>query len=217
MTLELKKRFVTSIFLIIFFYCIFIDKNFLAISLILVSLISFYEFIKMNFKIFKNKRALRYILNTIFILYIFILSLILYTFILSPSTVMVIILTFLICIASDIGGYVSGKIFKGKKLTKISPNKTISGSLGSFVFSILIIYLFSFFKLLSIDFRLIIFALITSLFCQLGDILFSFLKRKAKIKDTGNILPGHGGVLDRIDGILFGIPVGILTLYLLSV
>ena len=51
-----------------------------------------------------------------------------------------------------------------------------------------------------------------SFICQLGDLFISFLKRKAKIKDTGNILPGHGGVLDRIDGILFALPIGIILI-----
>ena len=110
---------------------------------------------------------------------------------------------------SDIGGLVFGKIFKGKKLTKISPNKTISGSVGSFIFSILLIPFF--FKSL-IDHNLLNILLITiivSLISQLGDLFISYLKRKAKVKDTSDLLPGHGGVLDRIDGIIFAIPLGI--------
>ena len=57
--------------------------------------------------------------------------------------------------------------------------------------------------------------MITSISCQLGDLFFSYLKRKAKVKDSGNFLPGHGGVLDRLDGILLGIPFGFLTLTLI--
>ena len=118
---------------------------------------------------------------------------------------------FSICICSDIGGLIFGKLFKGKKLTKISPNKTISGSLGSFVLSASLIPIFyyiieQFNNLL----HLIILSIIVSLSCQLGDLLVSFLKRKAKVKNTGDLLPGHGGVLDRIDGILFAMPIGIL-------
>ena len=110
---------------------------------------------------------------------------------------------------SDIGGLVIGKIIKGKKLTKISPNKTISGSIGSLIFSTLLI---PFFYANTVDQNLLIMFLITiaiSLVSQLGDLFISLLKRKAKVKDTSDILPGHGGILDRIDGIIFAIPLGI--------
>ena len=110
---------------------------------------------------------------------------------------------------SDIGGLIFGKIFKGKKLTKISPNKTISGSIGSFIFAILLI---PFFYKSQIDQNLLSILLITiiiSLTSQLGDLFISLLKRKAKVKNTSDLLPGHGGVLDRIDGIIFAIPLGI--------
>ena len=116
-----------------------------------------------------------------------------------------------ICIFSDVGGMIFGKIFKGKKLTKISPNKTISGSIGSIVLSLLTVPIFSF--LLEDEFNnlsdMIILVILVSFFCQLGDLFISFLKRKAKVKDTSDLLPGHGGVLDRIDGIIFAIPLGI--------
>jgi phosphatidate cytidylyltransferase len=112
-------------------------------------------------------------------------------------------------VASDIGGFIFGKIFKGPKLIKISPNKTISGAIGSLILSCIVLSII--FYLLTAKFYLItlIVALITSLSCQVGDLFFSYLKRKAKIKDTGNFFPGHGGVLDRLDGILLGIPFGI--------
>ena len=124
-----------------------------------------------------------------------------------------------ICILSDIGGYVIGKYFGGKKLTKISPNKTIFGSLGSFAFSlfsiITIIYYnkhFGFF-LTSTDYlKSILFILFTSFICQSGDLFISYFKRKAKVKDTGSILPGHGGLLDRIDGIIFALPAAFILL-----
>ena len=123
----------------------------------------------------------------------------------------------MICILSDIGGLLFGRIFKGPKLTKISPKKTITGSIGSFflpiIFSLMIQVYYSIPVNLS---TLIFFTLLVSLGSQLGDILFSFLKRKSKLKDTGNILPGHGGLLDRIDGILLGIPVGLIALIILS-
>jgi len=116
----------------------------------------------------------------------------------------------LIAIASDVGGLVVGRFFKGKKLTKISPKKTISGSIGSFVFSL---FLIPFFSQIITEKGLLILSMITvliSLTTQLGDLSISFLKRKANIKNTSDLLPGHGGFLDRIDGIIFAIPLGLL-------
>ena len=119
------------------------------------------------------------------------------------------------CIASDIGGITVGKILKGPKLTKLSPNKTISGAIGSILFTIILVNVlfFYFFRIFSVE--LLVVSLCTSLGCQIGDLFFSFLKRKAKIKDTGNILPGHGGLLDRLDGIFLGLPIGFISLILL--
>ena len=118
------------------------------------------------------------------------------------------------CIASDIGGFIVGKTMKGPKLTRISPNKTISGSLGSIVFTIVVMNFLFLFFLNMFSLNLIAISLFTSIGCQVGDLFFSYLKRKAKIKDTGNLLPGHGGILDRLDGIFLGIPVGFLSLNL---
>ena len=126
----------------------------------------------------------------------------------------------MICVFSDIGGFLFGKIFKGKKLTKISPKKTISGSIGSFLLSLALVPLFFQYFLsekFNSTFDLILLALIVSLSCQLGDLFISYIKRKAKVKNTGDLLPGHGGFLDRIDGILFAIPLGmILWKFLIS-
>ena len=118
------------------------------------------------------------------------------------------------CIGSDIGGYIFGKIFKGPKLTKISPKKTISGAIGSIVFSALLFCSLIFAFLNQFNYKFLVVAIITSIFCQIGDLLFSLLKRKAKLKDTGNILPGHGGILDRLDGILLGSPIGFTSIFL---
>jgi len=122
-----------------------------------------------------------------------------------------------ICFCTDIGGYVFGKIIGGKKLSKISPNKTISGTIGSFIFSIIPLVIVLNFNYIDFEFSLIniIFCLLISLISQLGDLFISFIKRKAKIKDTGNLLPGHGGILDRVDGIIFAVPFSYLLLRLL--
>ena len=121
-----------------------------------------------------------------------------------------------ICFLTDIGGYVFGKLIGGKKLSKISPNKTISGTIGSFIFSIfpLIIFLNLGYLNLEFDLNNILLCLLVSLISQLGDLFISFFKRKAKIKDTGKLLPGHGGVLDRVDGIIFAIPFSYFLLKL---
>ena len=113
-----------------------------------------------------------------------------------------------ICFFTDIGGYVFGKIIGGKKLSKISPNKTISGTVGSFILSIVPLLFVINFDVMDLDFDLknLTFCLLVSLISQLGDLFISLIKRKAKTKDTGNLLPGHGGILDRVDGIIFAVP-----------
>ena len=118
------------------------------------------------------------------------------------------------CIASDIGGYIFGKIFKGPKLTNISPKKTISGAFGSIFLTIVVVNVLIFYFTKTFNFNFVLIALLTSIGCQIGDLFFSYLKRAARIKDTGKILPGHGGVLDRVDGIFFGIPFGFIALVL---
>tara|TARA_X000001036_G_scaffold29388_1_gene24253 strand:- start:161 stop:622 length:462 start_codon:yes stop_codon:yes gene_type:complete len=120
----------------------------------------------------------------------------------------------IICISTDIGGYIFGKLLKGPKLTKLSPNKTYAGVIGSFLLAIIIIILF--FELtfnifnFRFDLETLIFVLAVSLVSQIGDIIISYFKRLSKIKDTGNIIPGHGGILDRIDGMIFAYPFSYL-------
>tara|TARA_Y100000996_G_C22535729_1_gene648201 strand:+ start:131 stop:559 length:429 start_codon:yes stop_codon:yes gene_type:complete len=120
----------------------------------------------------------------------------------------------LICILTDIGGYVFGKTFKGPKLTSYSPNKTISGLIGSYLLSLLIVPFLIYFNLYekSHAFILILFVILISTVSQIGDIIISFFKRKSNIKDTGKLIPGHGGILDRIDGMIFAFPFAYLII-----
>ena len=121
-----------------------------------------------------------------------------------------ILLVAIICISTDTGGYIFGKLLKGPKLTKLSPNKTYAGVIGSFLLSIIFTILFFELSLKIHNFRFteetFIFVLVVSLVSQIGDIIISYFKRLFKVKDTGNIIPGHGGILDRIDGMIFAYP-----------
>ena len=116
----------------------------------------------------------------------------------------------LVCALTDIGGFVFGKLFKGPKLTKISPNKTYAGMIGGYCLSVIsILVLNNFIEQFNLDFsltKLAILVILISTVSQLGDLLISYFKRLTKIKDTGKIIPGHGGILDRIDGMIFAFP-----------
>jgi phosphatidate cytidylyltransferase len=213
---NLKTRLLTSIFLIFLLYISFNYSYILIISLILISLISWIEFKALITKIFFKKnfqsRFLKITIDGASLLYFTMFSSIVFYGISQDSYKLITLFLILICICSDIGGLLFGKIFKGKKLTKISPNKTISGSIGSFVLSLFLIPIF---YILSQDkfnnfVDMIILTILVSCICQVGDLFISFLKRKAKVKDTGDLLPGHGGILDRIDGMLFAVPIGMM-------
>ncbi len=122
----------------------------------------------------------------------------------------------LVCVFTDIGGYIFGKIFKGPKLTKISPKKTISGMIGSYILSSISIFIFLILINLNLSLAFVLYVffyvIIISTVSQLGDILVSYFKRLSKVKDTGNIIPGHGGILDRIDGMIFAFPFSYLLI-----
>ena len=214
---NLIKRIITSIPLIFLLAFSFYYSYILIISLIFISLISWLEFKVLINKIF-NSNIYIFITSLFCLLYLSIFSFIVYLGFAQESFKLNMLYLFAICILSDIGGLLFGKTFKGKKLTKISPNKTISGSIGSFLMASLLAPLFYFFlnSKFSNLFDLFVIGVFTSFLCQLGDLVISFLKRKAKVKDTGNILPGHGGILDRIDGMMIGIPFGLLFLLILS-
>ena len=214
MNSNIKKRILTSILLIALLIGMFFYSYIMIISLIIIAIISWIEFYALISKIFKKDilkdKFFRFSYKALSLIYLSGLVYLIFTIESENSNLKIYLLySVLIAILSDIGGLVCGKIFKGKKLTKISPNKTISGSIGSFMFSMLLI---PFFYKVQIDQSLVNLLLITiiiSLTSQLGDLFISLLKRKAKVKDTSDVLPGHGGVLDRIDGIIFAIPLGI--------
>ena len=134
------------------------------------------------------------------------------------------LIVILICVSTDIGGYVFGKLFKGPKLIKkISPNKTYAGMIGGYFLSIISVYFFSIYSnLISKNFLdyfsqdEFYFVLLISTISQIGDFTVSYFKRKSKVKNTGNILPGHGGLLDRTDGMIFAVPFAYIYLYFLS-
>ncbi|MDB0046529.1 phosphatidate cytidylyltransferase [Candidatus Pelagibacter sp.] len=215
MPLELKKRIITSIFLISLLALMFLYTFVMIISIIVIAIICWIEFYALISKIFSKRsnkdKIFRFFYKVISLIYLFLLV---YLILLAkskyPELNLVLIYSILISIMSDIGGLIIGKILKGKKLTKISPNKTISGAIGSFIFPLFLLPFFSNYFINHEILSLLIITLSISLISQIGDIFISFIKRKARVKDTSDILPGHGGVLDRIDGIIFAIPMGFL-------
>ena len=206
---ELKKRIITSILLfLLVIFCVFINWPIYILFIIIVSGIALSEIGNLIWLVEKFASTKNWIpFRLISFFYIFFMFLPMAGSFYALGQVFIIYIL-LICIFSDIGGYIIGKTIGGKKLTKISPKKTISGSIGSFCFSIVPLLLFYNFDQseYSYSFNNYLLCLEISLVCQLGDIFISYIKRKAKVKNTGNFLPGHGGLLDRIDGIIFVIP-----------
>ena len=212
---ELSKRILTSLILLIFLLIIINNKIILFLSLIFIYFQSFYELQNILKKIFKKKILKIYILNILVLLYL--LNFLLQIWIPFQNNleieknILFLILT--VCIATDIGGFIFGKIFKGKKLSIVSPNKTYSGMIGSFIFSL--IFGFVIFNQIFSNEFLILYIILISILSQAGDLLISLFKRKANMKDTGAVLPGHGGLLDRIDGLLLALPLSIFLFKIL--
>jgi phosphatidate cytidylyltransferase len=212
MNLELKKRIVTSILLLFLLYLMINYSYILIISLIIISVVTWIEFNSLIYKVFKKKNLIiKFLFKLLSLIYLSsLVFLILYIETEQTHLKICLIYSILVSIVTDIGGLSIGRTIKGKKLTKISPKKTISGSIGSFLFSLVLVPIF-YNELLEYNLLyLIIITLLISLTSQVGDILISYLKRRAKVKDTSDILPGHGGFLDRIDGIIFALPIGVL-------
>tara|TARA_B110000967_G_C18671807_1_gene453457 strand:+ start:34 stop:696 length:663 start_codon:yes stop_codon:yes gene_type:complete len=212
--IELKKRIITSLFLFILLILMYIYNYVLIIAVIIISLIVWIEFFGLIMKIFYKNNLKNKIFRLFFkgtsLIYLCLLSFLI-VLIFSNENIykFFAIYSLLVAITSDIGGMVFGIFFKGKKLTKISPKKTISGSIGAFVFSILLIFIFNKNFENYVFMKVLFFTVTVSFISQIGDLFISFLKRKANVKDTSDILPGHGGFLDRIDGIIFALPFGI--------
>lgn len=208
---ETLKRIITSFFLI--FLLLVSINNFLILAIIVLLIFYqiIYEFHNIFKKIFTNREKYKqFFMFLVIIIYttFFSFKILEVFYINNPELKFLFYLIISICIATDIGGYIFGKFFKGKKLTKISPNKTYSGLVGSYVLAVIFNLLL--FNNIFENNRIILVAIVISTISQLGDLFISLLKRKAKIKDTGVILPGHGGLLDRFDGLIFAIPIGIL-------
>ena len=209
---EFKKRILSSLILIpLSFFFIIKGSFFFNFFLIICLTVTLYEWHMMS------KKKKYYLFGILFLILSF------YTaYFFREDSLWTFIFIIIICISTDIGGYISGKLFKGPKLTKISPNKTYSGVIGGYLFSIISINIFLNYSYLlnlkKIEFDILIFILVMliSSFSQIGDIIISYFKRLSRIKDTGKIIPGHGAILDRVDGMIFAFPFSYL-IYLIEI
>ena len=212
---ELNKRLITSFVLGVIFFFSILSEVILIFVLIIIFIQLYFEFYSLINKILsKKQKFLLFLISFLILIYIFIFILCIAINFLDKqnNNFFILMMSISVCIASDIGGYVFGKFFKGKKLTSISPKKTYSGLFGAYILSVMSSYLI-FYNFFSLNY-IITFSVIISTVSQSGDLFVSYLKRKAKLKDTGDFLPGHGGLLDRLDGILFAIPFALaLSLY----
>ena len=205
---ELNKRIISSLILIPIVLFVIIKGSFLFNFFIIICfVITTYEWLKMS------KQNIQKIFGLFFIIISF------YSIFKIRNDFdqdyFHILLIAIICVSTDLGGYIFGKLLKGPKLTKLSPNKTYAGVFGSFLLAIIITNLFIGLTFDKFNFKFtevtFIFVLIISLVSQIGDIIISYFKRLSKIKDSGNIIPGHGGILDRIDGMIFSYPFSYLV------
>ncbi|MDC3028529.1 phosphatidate cytidylyltransferase [Candidatus Pelagibacter sp.] len=209
---EFEKRLISSLILIpIVIFFIIQGSTFFTIFLSLIFLITSYEWLKMNKK--------NYIINLIGI--IFLLISFYCAFYLRENNLVFFLLIVIVCIFTDVGGYIFGKTLKGPKLTKISPNKTYSGAIGSFLISLIagltyLDYLGDVNILNNNYLKIFLLIFFVSLTSQLGDLVISFFKRQARLKDTGMIIPGHGGMLDRIDGLIFALPISYILILIMD-
>ncbi len=211
---EFEKRILSSLILIpISIFFIIQGSVFFTFFLSILFLATSYEWLKMV-----KKNNLLKILGIIFLLFSFYVA---YK-IREGESFKLFLFIVIICISTDIGGYIFGKIFKGPKLTKISPKKTYAGVIGSFLLSLVTGLTFIHYfandptKLNTEGLPVLLMILFISLISQIGDLIISYFKRKAKLKDTGKIIPGHGGLLDRIDGLIFVFPAISVVVLIIS-
>ena len=211
---DLQQRIITSISLFIILYLSFVNTLILSTALLAIVFLLFNEFHNIIKRILINRKNYQLIFLFLILLYLIYFSLDIWLLLSKNSHIGNNFLFFIliICISTDIGGYVFGKIFKGKKLTSISPNKTYAGAIGSYLLSFVISLIF--FNELNSKVNYLVITFIISSLSQIGDLIISYLKRKAKLKDAGSILPGHGGLLDRLDGILLATPIGLFLVTL---
>jgi len=204
MSKEFEKRLLSSIILIpISIFLIIKGSIFFIFFLSILFLVTSYEWVKMT-----KKNILLKFLGIVFLFFSFFTAF----EIRGDENFKDFLFIITICIFTDIGGYIFGNVFKGPKLTSISPKKTYAGVFGGFLMSLVagLVFINYFFieqKIFNEDLFSFVLILLISLISQLGDLIISYFKRKAKIKDTGKILPGHGGILDRIDGMIFVFPI----------
>ena len=192
---ELQKRILSSIILFPIAYFFILSGSFYLIFFTIICFfVSTYEWNKMVKKIELK------LIGTLFLILSF------YTFYEISNSYLWIFVLF-ICISTDIGGYIFGKLFKGPKLIKISPNKTYSGMIGGYLLSLLVLKLFFNMHDNIVNEKWFVVTILISTVSQIGDIIISYFKRLSKVKDTGKLIPGHGGILDRIDGMIFAFPI----------
>ena len=196
MNSELQKRIISSIILIpLSLYFIISGSYMLIFFTCICFFVSCYEWYMMS------KKKIYNIFGFPFLIFSF------YTFYKLSLELSLVFLVILICVSTDIGGYIFGKIFKGPKLTKISPKKTYAGMIGGYLLSLVCLaIIIDYLDYPNIPIQFFVLTLIISTVSQVGDIIISYFKRLSKLKDTGKIIPGHGGLLDRIDGMIFAFP-----------
>ncbi len=213
---ELLKRIFSSLILIPLSLFFIIEGSFYFIFFLwIIFLFSSLEWINMNKNIVLKILGIIFLSISLFSTYYF----------REKAGIGAFLFVIIICLSTDVGGYIFGKLFKGPKLIKISPNKTYSGMIGSFLFALSFSYLFEImidryipqynWSLLNLsDLSFIIIIILISMVSQIGDLIISYFKRLSKVKNTGKIIPGHGGLLDRIDGMIFALPFSYFILYI---